>query len=218
MCTACGPFGPWVQAGSRRDFPGSLKGRPQHRSLRACRRHEHTRQLPPHGKSQSGALFIPARRPSTRDSFFISGTSKTSARTERLWATRSESRWPSFSTRLWSPARRSPSRVRLTSTPRGQPSHGMRTVSTARSRDAPAMHRHGTTGSRAAPVTLYRPGRQSQTHWSGAVRRIGILVQSPLGHILSGVDLRLQNPTSCERLQSRRSRTWGFKSLSECSD
>jgi hypothetical protein len=44
------------------------------------------------------------------------------------------------------------------------------------------MHHHGTSGSRAAPVTLYLPGRQSQTHWSGAVRRIGFLVQSPLGH------------------------------------
>ena len=33
--------------------------------------------------------------------------------------------------------------------------------------------------------------------------------------VLSGQD---QDRTSCERLQSRRSRTWGFKSLSECSD
>jgi hypothetical protein len=62
----------------------------------------------------------------------------------------------------------------------GQPSHGIRTVSTARSRDVPAMHHHGTSGSRAAPVTLYLPGQQSQTHWSGAVRRTGFLVQSPL--------------------------------------
>ena len=68
MCTACGPFGPWVQAGSRPDFPGSLKGRPQHRSPRACRRHEHTRRLPPHGKADPAPWFIPARRPSARGS------------------------------------------------------------------------------------------------------------------------------------------------------
>jgi hypothetical protein len=42
------------------------------------------------------------------------------------------------------------------------------------------MHYHGNGGSRAAPVTLYLPGQQSQTHWSGAVRRTGFLVQSPL--------------------------------------
>ena len=63
MCTACGPFGPWVQAGSRRDFPGSLKGRPQHRSLRACRRHEHTRQLPPHDRADPASCSFPPAVP-----------------------------------------------------------------------------------------------------------------------------------------------------------
>ena len=41
---------------------------------------------------------------------------------------------------------------------------------------------------------------------------------SGLGHILSCVDLRFHDPSSCERLRSRRSRTWGFKPLSDCSD
>ena len=44
-------------------------------------------------------------------------------------ARRSPSRWPRFSTRLWSPARGSPSRVRPRNTPRGQTSRGMRTAS-----------------------------------------------------------------------------------------
>jgi hypothetical protein len=59
MCTACGLFVLWVQAGSRRDFPGSPKGRPQHRSLRACRRHEHTRQLPPLGRADPPPSSFP---------------------------------------------------------------------------------------------------------------------------------------------------------------
>jgi hypothetical protein len=63
--------------------------------------------------------------------------------------------------------------------------------------------------------TVHRQSRLGRIRRSASV---GLLVQSPLGHILSGVDLRLHDPTSCERLQSRRSRTWGFKSLSECSD
>jgi hypothetical protein len=50
---------PWVQACSRRDFPASLKGRPPHRSLRACRRHEHTRQLPPHGRADPAPCSFP---------------------------------------------------------------------------------------------------------------------------------------------------------------
>jgi hypothetical protein len=136
-----------------------------HRMVEPIRRPVHSR--PP----SFGARFLLYQR-----------NSENLSKDRGVWARRSGSRWPSFSTRLWSPARRSRSRVRLTSTPRGQPSHGMRTVSTARSRDVPAMHHHGTSGSRAAPVTLYLPGRQSQTHWSGAVRRIGFLVQSPLGH------------------------------------
>jgi hypothetical protein len=36
------------------------------------------------------------------------------------------------------------------------------------------MHHHGTSGSRTTLVALYLPGRQSQTHWSGAVRWAGI--------------------------------------------
>jgi hypothetical protein len=127
MCTACGPFGPWVQAGSRPDFPGSLKGRPLHRSLRACRRHEHSRQLPPHGRADPAPCSFP---PAVlrREVLLYQRNIESSARTERLWARRSGSRWPSFSMRLWGLARRSRSRVRRTSTPTGQPSHGMRTV------------------------------------------------------------------------------------------
>jgi hypothetical protein len=52
------------------------------------------------------------------------------------------------------------------------------------------MHHHGTSGSRAAPITLYLPRRQSQTHWSGAVRRIGFLVQLPLGHVFEKIRLK----------------------------
>jgi len=39
--------------------------------------------------------------------------------------------------------------------------------------------------------------------------------ESPLGHKSSCVDLQVREPLSSEHLQSRRSRTWGFKSLSE---
>ena len=39
MCTACGAFGPWVQAGSRRDFPGSLKNA---RNIVRCERADDT--------------------------------------------------------------------------------------------------------------------------------------------------------------------------------
>lgn len=38
-------------------------------------------------------------------------------------------------------------------------------------------------GSRPRPVTPPRLGKQSQTRWSGAMLRMGILVQSPLGHM-----------------------------------
>ena len=92
------------------------------------------------GGGDSGSLFGPlggdfaaghARASASETgSFFISGTSRTSARTRQLSARRSGSRWPSFSTRLSRPTRRSPSRVRPSNTPKGQTSHGMRTTST----------------------------------------------------------------------------------------
>ncbi len=150
MCTACGPFGPCVQAGSRRDFPGSLKGRPQHRSLRACRRHEHTRQLPPHGRADPAPCSFP---PAVlrREVPSLSAEHRNLSKDRAALGQEIRKSVAELSTRLRSPARRSRSRVLLTSTPRGQPPHEMRTVSTARSRDAPAMHHHGTSGSRADP-------------------------------------------------------------------
>lgn len=106
-----GPFGPWVQAGSRPEFPGSLKGRPQHHSLRACRRHEHTRQLPPHGRADPAPCSFPSavlrrevpslsaehRKPQQGQSGSGPGDPEVGGR--------------AFSTRLWSPARRSRSRA-----------------------------------------------------------------------------------------------------------
>jgi len=58
-------------------------------------------------------------------------------------------RWPSFSTRLSSPTRRSRSRVRLSNTPRRQTSQGMRTATEVDRRES------GGTGGRTAVASGY---------------------------------------------------------------
>jgi hypothetical protein len=138
MCTACGPFGPWVQAGSRRDFPGSLKGRPQHRSLRACRRHEHRRQLPPHGRADPAPCSFPSA---------VLRREVPSLSAEHRKAQQRQSGSgpgdPGVGGRAFDAALESRAAIAIKGAPdqhaEGQPSHGMRTVSTARSRDVPAI-------------------------------------------------------------------------------
>jgi hypothetical protein len=175
MCTACGPFGPWGPGRFSTRFPRIPEGSPQHRSPRACRRHERTRQLPPHGRADPAPCSFPPaalRRevPSAEHRKAQQGQSGSGPGD------------PGVGSRAFDAALESRAAIAIKGAP-DQHAEGATVLRdedgcTARSRDAPAIHHHGTSGSRAAPVTFYLPGWQSQTHWSGTVRRIGFFWRS----------------------------------------
>ena len=122
-----GPSDPGVQAGSRRDFPGSLKG--ARNIVRRERADDTNTQNNYHCIVEPIRRTVHSRLPSFGARFLLyqRNSEKLSKDRAALGQEIRES-VAELSTRLWSLARRSRSRVRQTSTPRGQPSYGMRTV------------------------------------------------------------------------------------------
>jgi hypothetical protein len=69
------------------------------------------------------------------------------------------------------------------------------------------------------PATSHGPRFKAQTRWSVAVWRIGLLVQSPLGHIRQASDLRICYGQAFARVRYGlfcSSGPWGFKSDPGC--
>jgi hypothetical protein len=170
-----GPSDPGVQAGSRRDFPGSLKG--ARNIVRRERADDTNAQDNCHRKVEPIRRPVHSRPPPFGARFLQRNIEKLSKDRAALGQEIRESVAELFDAALESRAA-----IAIKGAP-DQHAEGATVLRdedgcTARSRDAPAIHHHGTSGSRAAPVTFYLPGWQSQTHWSGTVRRIGFFWRS----------------------------------------
>src|SRR5580693_3941997 len=209
-----GPSDPGVQAGSRRDFPGSLKG--ARNIVRRERADDTNAQDNCHRKVEPIRRPVHSRPPPFGARFLQRNIEKLSKDRAALGQEIRES-VAELSTRLWSLARRSRSRVRQTSTPRGQPSYGMRTVAQP-GRGTPQQSTttaQAVAGRPRSPSTFPVAIANSLVR-NGAPDRL-FLAQSPLGHKSISPDLRVRSMPEPTLRQFRRSQAWGSTPSRTCS-